>query len=89
MIPPDAAAPTDAAMADAAAYLQISPDLLQVEQVQPRQWPDASLGCPQAGQLYSQVITPGYLIVIRSTGSSHRLEYHTDARTRVMLCSET
>src|SRR5665648_364130 len=25
-------------------------------------WPDASLGCPQDGMAYAQVLTPGYLI---------------------------
>ncbi|MBV9578655.1 MAG: hypothetical protein JO057_08710 [Chloroflexi bacterium] len=87
MIPPESAAVVDAAITDAAGHLGVSRDTLQVQQVQARQWPDSSLGCPQSGQQYSQMVTPGYLIVISS--GTHQLEYHTDDRARVMLCSET
>ena len=38
--------------------------------------------------MYSQVVTPGYLIVI-SAAAARQLEYHTDARGRVVLCQET
>ena len=87
MIPSESAAAVDAALADAATHLNVSRDALRVEQVEPREWPDASLGCPQSGQLYSQVVTPGYVVMI--TSGSHQLEYHTDSRARVTLCSET
>jgi hypothetical protein len=87
VVPPESAAAVDAATTDAASHLGVSRDTLRVEQVQSRKWPDSSLGCPQPGQLYSQVVTPGYLIVISS--GSHQLEYHTDERTRVTLCTET
>jgi hypothetical protein len=87
VVPPESAAAVDAATTDAATHLGVSRDTLRVEQVAPREWPDSSLGCPQPGQLYSQVVTPGYLIVISS--GSHQLEYHTDERSRVTLCRET
>jgi len=87
VVPPESAAAVDAAMADAANHLGVSTDALRLEQVQVREWSDSSLGCPQPGQLYSQVVTPGYLIVI--TSGSRQLEYHTDERTRVTLCRET
>ena len=85
--PPEAAAAVDAALQAAAQHLGVSPDQLQVTQVEPHEWPDASLGCPQPGQMYSQVVTPGYLVMITSDG--HQLEYHTDMRGRVILCHET
>jgi hypothetical protein len=28
----------------------------------PVDWPDSSLGCPEPGMMYAQVITPGYQI---------------------------
>jgi len=87
VVPPESAAAVGAAMADAANHLGASADALRLEQVQAREWSDSSLGCPQPGQLYSQVITPGYLIVI--TSGSRQLKYHTDERTRVTLCRET
>jgi hypothetical protein len=74
-------------MSDAADHLGVTRDVLRVDQVQAREWPDSSLGCPRPGFLYSQVVTPGYLIVISS--GSHQLEYHADDRARVTLCRET
>jgi hypothetical protein len=35
----------------------------------------------------SQVVTPGFLIVISGAGKT--LEYHTDSRDRVVLCRES
>jgi hypothetical protein len=86
-IQPEAAAAVDAAMQDGAKHLGVGRDQLQLARVEPQQWPDASLGCPQPGQLYSQIVTPGFLVAINS--GSHQLEYHTDTRGRVVLCRET
>jgi hypothetical protein len=85
--PPEAAAAVDAALQAAAQHLGVPPDQLKITQVEPHDWPDASLGCPQPGQMYSQVVTPGYLVMIASDG--HQLEYHTDMRGGVTLCRET
>jgi hypothetical protein len=87
VVPPESAAAVDAALADASNHLGVSREALRVDQVEPRDWPDSSLGCPQPGQLYSQVVTPGFLVIVAS--GSHRLEYHTDTRSRVTLCNET
>jgi hypothetical protein len=87
VVPPESAAAVDAAFADAATHLSVNRDTLRVDQVVSRDWPDSSLGCPQPGQLYSQVVTPGFVVIIVS--GSHQLEYHTDSRSRVTLCSET
>jgi hypothetical protein len=86
---PDAAAQAarDAALRDASTHLGVNASDLRVERIEPRQWPDASLGCPRPGVLYAQVVTPGYLLVI--SGGSKTLEYHTDERGRVALCQET
>jgi hypothetical protein len=37
-------------------------------------WPDGSLGCPQPGMLYTQVLTPGYLIKLKYDIRDY--EYH-------------
>ena len=49
-------------------------------------WPDASLGCPQEGRSYAQIITPGYRLVL-SDGTAD-WEYHTDSRATV-TCYKT
>jgi hypothetical protein len=45
--------------------------LVSVEAVD---WPDSSIGCPQPGMMYAQVITPGYRIVLEAGGKTY--EYH-------------
>ena len=40
-------------------------------------WPDASLGCPQPGMTFAQVLTPGYLVVIRDAGGAEH-QVHTN-----------
>ncbi|HEY7031771.1 MAG TPA: hypothetical protein VH482_10605 [Thermomicrobiales bacterium] len=73
-----------AVMADAASRLGVPADQLQVVSIESWEWPDTSLGCPQEGQFYAQVITPGYLIVV--TGAGQRLEYHTDTEGHFVVC---
>lgn len=50
------------------------------------EWPDSSLGCPEEGMMYMQVITPGYLVVLEAEG--RRYEVHTDATGRAVLCGQ-
>ena len=64
----------DLAMADLAARLSVNPAAITVTVVEPIDWPDASLGCPQPGMMYAQVVTPGYRIVLEVDGKSY--EYH-------------
>jgi hypothetical protein len=85
-VSPAAQPAVDAVVRAAAAHLGISADHVRVELVEERQWRDSSLGCPQPGFFYSQVITPGYLVVV--SGAGKRLEYHTDTQGRAVLCAE-
>ena len=73
-------------MRDAQPRLAVAANQLTVERVESREWGDTSLGCPQPGMMYAQVITPGYFIVI--AGGGKRLEYHTDTRGRFVMCRE-
>jgi hypothetical protein len=47
-------------------------------------WPDASLGCPQEGMAYAQVLTPGYLI--RLEFGNQEFEYHASKGTYIIYC---
>ena len=47
-------------------------------------WPDASLGCPEPGMAYAQVLTPGYLILLEA--SDKIFEYHASKGTYVVHC---
>jgi hypothetical protein len=72
---------------DAAERLGIELENVQIAISQPIEWSDASLGCPQGQSAFSQVITPGFLIVVDVGGN--RLSYHTDAGSRFVLCADT
>ena len=48
-------------------------------------WPDASLGCPQEGMMYAQVLTPGYLVVIRDAdGAEHSVHTNEDGSSAIV-----
>ena len=47
-------------------------------------WPDTSLGCPEPGMMYAQVITPGHRIILSYAGQTY--EYHSDQGGRVVYC---
>ena len=64
--------------------LGVPPETVQVVSVEPRNWPDTSLGCPQPDMLYAQVVTPGYLVLVDVSGE--RIEYHTDERGTIVRC---
>jgi hypothetical protein len=48
-------------------------------------WPDSSLGCPEPGMVYAQVLTPGYRFKLQSGGKLY--EYHT-GKSVVKLCQQ-
>ena len=75
-----------ALLADAANRSGVDRGSLQVLRTEPAEWSDGGLGCPQAGQFYPQVITPGWLIEVRGGGKI--FEYHTDGGDRFVLCAE-
>ena len=58
---------------------------IQVRYVTGEEWSDASLGCPEPGMMYAQVITPGYLVVLEAGGQGH--EVHTDKNGRAVICA--
>jgi hypothetical protein len=59
---------------------------IRLSGVEPVDWPDSSLGCPQEGRMYLQVITPGYRITLELDGVNYR--FHTDRGTHVVFCPQ-
>lgn len=77
----------EAAIAQAASQSGAAASAVEVSRVEPVDWPDASLGCPQPGGLYAQVITPGWLVVVQAAGTTY--EFHADASGQnVVLCQQ-
>jgi hypothetical protein len=83
---PIAASPVvpPALIAAIAAELGVDVGEVQVLIAEPREWPDASLGCPEPGHAYADVITPGYLVVVQAGGEE--FEFHTNERDAVVQC---
>lgn len=84
LIPEGAQQAVMAAKRDVASRLGVSIEEVRIVQVEAVEWPDASLGCPEPGKMYIQVITPGYRVVLQAAGKT--FEYHTDRGSRAVLC---
>ena len=63
--------------------LNIPPGDIEVIGAEEKDWSDTSLGCPEKGKMYAQMITPGYLIELSYNGVLYR--YHAGLE-RVVLC---
>lgn len=68
---------------DLSSRLNISSTNIEVVQTVKKNWSDTSLGCPKAGKVYAQVITPGFLIVLGVSGNNYN--YHTSSE-EFILC---
>lgn len=62
----------------------IDPSSLTVRDAQPVTWPDSSLGCPQPGTQYLQVVTPGYQVEFQGAQGSYRVHV---AGNRAIVCT--
>ncbi len=83
---PDPAAAIDAATNQLAAELGIVPQSIIVVNALPVQWNDSSLGCPQPGQVYLQVVTPGYLVTLSAEEKEYNV--HTDLNGVAVVCAQ-
>ena len=75
------------AQADVARTLGIATGSVVILGVEEVAWRDSSLGCPQPGMVYLQVITPGYRILLQ--GGDGVYEYHASkGADRGVLCQQ-
>jgi hypothetical protein len=65
-----ASGPEAVAISTVAAQTGLAPDQLNIISSEAVNFSDASLGCPQPGMAYPQVITPGYRVLIEGGGQS-------------------
>lgn len=57
--------------------------VLEVEEVT---WPDGSLGCPEPGFGYVQMLTPGFRVILEAKGEEYT--YHAANAQNFVLCGE-
>lgn len=84
-VPEEAEPLVDKAVEDLADRMGADPDDIVVEGIAETEFPDASLGVPEPGESYAQVVTPGYIIMLRTGGKIY--EYRA-AENRVILATE-
>jgi len=48
-------------------------------------WPDGSLGCPEPGMFYTQMVVPGYRLIFGIDGK--QFDYRMSARGDGRLCT--
>lgn len=70
---------------DLARRALVKPDAITVVSATEQQWSDGAMGCPQPGQMYTQMIVPGYRVVLQAAGNKY--SYHSDQRGNFIVCS--
>ena len=73
-----------AVVTDAARRFQVTEDAVVLASAEQVTWSDGSLGCPQPGRVYTQMLVEGYRVTATTTAG--RMLYHTDTRGKVVTC---
>ncbi|GAC1537613.1 MAG: hypothetical protein NVS4B8_03330 [Herpetosiphon sp.] len=77
----------EAAAADEARKAFKLPAQPRITSKEAREWPNSALGCEAAGMMYTQVLTPGFIVMV--TDGSKQYEMHTDqSGKRVVACPD-
>ncbi len=66
--------------------MSVAIDEIREVSVEAVDWPDTSLGCPQPGMMYAQMVTPGFRVKLTVKGQT--VEYHTDSGRRAVSCTK-
>lgn len=70
---------------DLARRALVKPETITVVSATEQQWPDGALGCPKPGQMYMQMIVPGYRVVLQAGGEKYA--YHSDRSGNFVVCA--
>ena len=76
----------DQAKEDLAQRLNISTAEIELLSFEAKVWSDSSLGCPQPGMRYLQVLSEGYLI--RLSAGDQTYNYHGGGNRAPFLCQQ-
>ncbi len=82
-----AAEMTTLAVNDLSQQLGVPVDEIEVCDVCTVDWPDSSLGCPEPGMMYAQMVQPGHLIRLSVDGQTYF--YHSGGMQTPFMCEET
>jgi hypothetical protein len=82
-IPAEAATVVAAAKSQLAAEQGVEVSQVRLRSLEETVFPDTSLGCPEPGRFYLQVLTPGYIIRLELAGTVYEFRA---SRTTVVRC---
>jgi hypothetical protein len=74
-----------AVVADAAKRFNVAESAVVLVRAEQVTWPDGSLGCPQPGRMYTQMLVEGFRLAAKT--AEGELTYHTDGRGNVVTCA--
>jgi hypothetical protein len=80
-LPTGAEAVVNMCVSDVAVRMAVPEKAVKVISVFATEFKDASLGCPQPGNNYADVVTPGYIVKLEAAGMT--CEYHTDETSSI------
>ncbi|MDD5509689.1 MAG: hypothetical protein PHI12_02585 [Dehalococcoidales bacterium] len=81
----DSSAASSAALEALAVRLGVAASQIEVFSVEEVMWSNTSLGCPEPDMQYSDVIVPGFRIILKYEGQNY--EYHTNNDgTMIVTC---
>ncbi len=76
----------DSIFADLGQTLAIDVNDIQLLQWDSVTWRDGSLGCPEAGMMYTQALVNGYSVLLEANGQQYY--YHTNNRSQFIQCDK-
>ena len=93
MLPEGKAVPTTliprevrrAVVADAAKRFKVAESAVVLTRAEQLDWPDGSLGCPEPGRVYTQMLVPGFRVVAKTVAGE--MLYHTDTHGTARNCA--
>ena len=71
---------------DAAGRAGVTPDQVKVVSAESMTFPDGSLGCPEPGMAYTQMVVDGFKIVVEANGTTYD---YRGTPNGFRLCSKT
>ena len=70
-----------------AGELEVDEGAFKLDSAEGMGWSDASLGCPQEGMFYAQVLTSGYRLVFGLAGTSYAVHTNSDG-SHMVVCGD-
>lgn len=72
-----------------ATFLGVEKEEIKVVSTEEVEWPDTSLGVPEPGMMYAQVVIPGFKIIYQVAGKTYEVHTNFDGKLAVLVKPRT